>query len=153
MTSETKQRLNGLVKLREDAGDMRDAKTWGDVQEFKDSMPHHAWSALCIQINKQLRKQKPWYDGLEFFTKTNSKRHWNIASRHYTHQLCWSWLLSVSFLSGYKPALFKFSRLSNSWHLRCFWLLNFNFQRQRYDSLIWMARDTKINIHNLSRDL
>lgn len=40
-------------------------------------------------------------NGLALFTKTNSRRLWNIASYHSPHSLTWRWLIAFS-LGGWE---------------------------------------------------
>jgi len=129
--------------------DMRDAKTWAEIERFKEAMPHTAWRILCAEINRHLRKQKPWHGGLKFFTKTNVKWHWNLLSRHRTHQLCWSWILSLS-LTGYGH---RWLRLHSYCHITSVDILKIRitFTRQLSDWMLWMPHGTEINLHRVGQ--
>lgn len=52
------------------------------------------WSLrpFADEWNRREKLKRP-FAGLSFFTKTNVKRCWCLASRHYPHSIVWSWAL------------------------------------------------------------
>jgi hypothetical protein len=68
--------------------------------------------------------------GLKLFSKTNSKRHWNLASYHPPQSLTWTWILSLSVLSQEEGKWFYFSPIRTNVGLQ--WILTLHRVRLQW---------------------
>jgi len=100
------------------------------------------WSYWCGKLAHDIEMDLPFWSGLRFFHKTNSRREYSIVARYWPHRLCWSWCLHIN-LWGEKFYAFKFTMMRGDknhghlWYRWRFTLLGITLSFDRQDS-DWM---------------
>jgi hypothetical protein len=104
-----------------------DESTWKQRQRWVEREREKA---------KWLKKKLGFFNGLQFFSRTNESHRFLLVSRHWTYCICWSWFLEYST----KPRrFFRFQKLWNDsgWTFQFLWLGMIGFHKQDND---WMIR-------------
>ena len=117
---------------------------YGEFRRYLEQSPRHIKVSLSAYVSRELRKQNRW-KGIKWFTKTNSSGYYNLVSRHYPHQLCWSWILSLHF-KGYGHRLFRLvvsRRFQSKFMLDVLWV-RLSLLKQDSDWMLWMPRDADV---------